>query len=72
MKYNGYMVFCISETGDIVVIRSEFRILDASPWMYKAMLKFVEENAKKEGIIYMFKGFVRNYKFHGKTWKLDV
>lgn len=68
--YRGYIIFCISETGDIVTIRSNFRKLPGSPWFQTALDDFAYENAKEHGVVYRFDGTFRNYQFSGKIRRI--
>ena len=81
--YRGFIVFAIGWYGDgplnPMILESEFKGLDSSPWFYEAINEYVSSlqhsNHKScfgpatydlpPGSVYRFDGTFRNYKFKG-------
>ena len=65
-KYDGEMVFALTEYGDYALISARWSGLPDSPWLFDAMMEFVARNAAdREGVVLRFSGFFRNYQFVG-------
>jgi hypothetical protein len=76
--YKGWMTFCITCFGDIVVIDFEFKNLSSSPWFHQNAHDFVYEQAKdKEGKVLKWTGVYRmytdgTYKFDGPVEEVKI
>lgn len=71
-SYPGSMLFAQSQYGDFVILRAEFDGLDDSPWLFDAMMSFVEKWAKEPGVVYGFDGHLKNYEFIGGVEELPI
>lgn len=70
--YNGEIVFCFGEYGDITPITTKFKGLGDSPWFFGQMSDFIARKCKTRGRIYRFEGTYRllkngNGRFKGKV-----
>jgi hypothetical protein len=77
IKYPCKIIFTQSETGDLIVIKSDTGELPASPWLYEDMQDFVDNKAIEGGEIYGFVGVYVKHKngsgrFYGKTKIIKV
>ncbi len=74
-SYKGTMIYAHGEYGDIVLLASDFKKLDSSPWLFDAMQEYLGEHCEEEGV-YKWKGqFTKihdgTYCFGGKIERLD-
>jgi hypothetical protein len=69
--YRGFILFADSAYDGPVLLDSDFKGLDDSPWLYDAMIDFMRDCLtgriveNKYGRVYRFDGTLRNYEFKG-------
>ena len=69
-SYPGFVVFAIAVDGTYCLINYDFDGLDGSPWLYEALMSFIGDNAKEQGVVYQFEGKFRNYAFSGRITQI--
>jgi hypothetical protein len=76
-KYNGSILFCYGEYGDVTPIKTDFKNLPNSPWFFEDMNEFISDkcNELSYGNVYKFIGtYIKfkngNYRFSGKINQL--
>ena len=75
--YRGFILFADSAYDGPVLLDSNFKGLDDSPWLYDAMIGFMHDYLtgriveNQYGRVFRFDGTLRNYEFKG-TVKLVV
>ena len=65
-------MFCHASDGDLCPIDYDFIGLDGSPWLYDAIIDFIDGNAKVQGKVYRFDGTFRNYVFDGEVVEIST
>ena len=71
-KYFGFIIFCYASDGTLCPIDYDFGNLPGSPWLYDAIIDFIDENAKEQGRIYKFIGTFCNYVFNGTVNQINT
>ena len=71
--YPGHMVFAhAGYGGHLVILESEWKGLDDSPWLFEAMLEFVCDFPTEPGCVYRFEGKLKNYEFQGTVQEIPL
>lgn len=79
--YRGFFIFTYTAWSEMTLIDSDFRDLEASPFLYYSMIDFIknlsDKNSIKEGNVYMFDGELKMFKngnsrFYGKIKKIKI
>ena len=73
--YKGTMIYAHSVYGDIVLLYSNFKNLDDSPWLFEAMQDYLSEHCENEGV-YQWEGRLTvhdcaGYCFGGEIERID-
>ena len=72
-SYCGFIIFANSAYDGPVLIDSDFRGLEDSPWLWGAMMDFVHDYLTgcivrdEFGRVYRFSGVFKNYEFKGSV-----
>jgi|ERR1700728_294464 len=68
-KYSGHIVWALGCFGsdhlNPTVLDFNLGALNGSPWLFDAMIDFLQDHSTDEGAIFRFDGYFRNYEFVG-------
>jgi hypothetical protein len=74
--YKGFVIFALgcfgSDRLNPTVLQCELGDLDGSPWLYDALIEFLQSLGGDEGRIYRWDGKFRNYEFRGTVRQLRI
>ena len=66
--YQGWMIFAHTAHGDCLPIDYDFQRLDSSPWLFEAIMDFINEHTDEEGI-YRWEGIFKMDRQGNCTWR---